>query len=359
MGLNVDHYRLHFKRMRLYRENTLPLKIEVSGKTDVGLVRSGNEDYLHIDEHNGVYAVCDGMGGHQAGEVASRTASRTMNLIFDNWREAILGDEELSFGQKLSRSGDLLVKAIRLANRNIYRQSSADPGLAGMGTTVVSLAFEKDLVSVAHVGDSRAYRLDEDEIVPLTTDHSWIAEIQQQQNISEEDASSFVGKNIITRALGVRENVEVDYRLMKLQPGQIFILCSDGLCGFVSNDDIYNVAKRSRKNLQRMCEDLVQLANDTGGQDNVTVIAARVHDVEKSDAQEMTTITVPAESVDQLHAEDRWLEQLMKSAPDEDTTEPHNPNMSHRGGGGKGFLYFLFAAFAIIAVVIAVVYGLP
>ena len=337
----------------------MPLKIEVSGKTDVGLVRSGNEDFLHIDEDNGVYAVCDGMGGHQAGEVASRTASQTLNMIFDNWREAILGDQALSFGHQLIRSGDLLVKSIRLANRNIYRQSSADPGLAGMGTTVVALAFEKDVVSVAHVGDSRAYRLDEDKIVPLTTDHSWIAEIQQQQNISEEDASSFVGKNIITRALGVRENVEVDYSLAKLEPGQIFVLCSDGLCGFVTDDDIYNVASRSRKNLKRMCEDLVQLANDTGGQDNVTIIAARVIDVEKSDNREMTTITVPAESVEQLHVEDQWLEQLVKAAPDEDTTEPHNSNVSHRSGGGSGFLYFLFAAFAIIAVVIAVVYGLP
>jgi protein phosphatase len=337
----------------------LPLKIEVAGKTDVGLVRSGNEDFLHIDEHNGVYAVCDGMGGHQAGEVASRTASQTLNMIFDNWRQAVLDDEELAFGHTLPRSGDLLVKSIRLANRNIYRQSSADPGLAGMGTTIVSLAFEKDYVSIAHVGDSRAYRLDEEEIIQLTTDHSWVAEIQQQQQISEEDASTFVGKNIITRALGVRENVEVDYRLAKLQAGEIFVLCSDGLCGFVTNDEIYNVARRSRKNLQRMCEDLVELANSTGGQDNVTVIALRVTGVDKSDENEMDAITVPAESVEQLHAEDRWLEQLEKTAPDDEITQPHDPNVSHRSGGGSGFLYFLFAAFAVIAVVIAVVYGLP
>ena len=337
----------------------MPLKIEVIGKTDVGLIRPGNEDYLHIDERHHVYAVCDGMGGHQAGEVASRSASKTINQIFDKWQEDVLSDAQLKFENEMPRSGELLVKSIRLANRYIYRHSSSDPGLAGMGTTIVALALEKDFVTVAHVGDSRAYRLDEDAIVPLTIDHSWVAEIQQQQKLSEEDASSFVGKNIITRALGVRENVEVDYRLLKIKPGQIFLMCSDGLCGFVSNQNIYSVASRTRKNLSRMCEDLIQLANDAGGQDNVTVVALRVIDVEASDKADTSTTTVAAESVDLLGAEDKWLERLDVDDPEEDTTESTDPNVTHKTGGGRGFLYFVFAAFAIIAAVIAVVYGLP
>ena len=182
----------------------------VVGRTDRGLVRPGNEDYLHLDDKNAVYAVCDGMGGHQAGEVASMTASETIRVLFDQFHDDLLRDERLSPGRTLPPGGDLLLRSIRLANRQIYNRAAADSLLSGMGTTVVAVAFQDDLMSIAHVGDSRAYRLEERQLQPLTRDHSWVSEMQANHNLSEKDSTSFVGRNVITRALGVRETVEVD-----------------------------------------------------------------------------------------------------------------------------------------------------
>ena len=171
------------------------------------------------------------MGGHQAGEVASQSASQTIRTIFTHIYNELLADPDLSLNQPLPPSGALLVKSIRLANREIHNRSASDPSMSGMGTTVVAVALEDNMMSVAHVGDSRAYRLEERQLVPLTTDHSWVAEMQAKQISPTESGMSKIGKNVITRALGVRENVEVDYRLVKVKPGETFVLCSDGLCG--------------------------------------------------------------------------------------------------------------------------------
>jgi len=200
----------------------VPLIVKAYGKTDIGLVRSGNEDNLLLDDDLAVYAVCDGMGGHQAGEVASMTAVDTIARVFSCHEQNILGDPRLDLGRTLPPRAELLVKAVRLANRAVFMHSAANPRLAGMGTTVVACALEADTMAVVHVGDSRAYRLGERELEPLTRDHSWVQEIQQTQNITAEEASSVVGKNIITRALGVRENVEADLRIIKVRPGDTF-----------------------------------------------------------------------------------------------------------------------------------------
>ncbi|HVP07058.1 MAG TPA: protein phosphatase 2C domain-containing protein, partial [Candidatus Acidoferrum sp.] len=245
----------------------MPLRLKVVGKTDKGLVRPGNEDFLHLDDDNRVYAVCDGMGGHQAGEVASMTAAHTIQLAFGEAREGLMSDPELGLGRTLPGSGDLLIRSIRLANRAIYRKSLFDRELAGMGTTIIAVAFEADIMSVAHVGDSRAYRVGERAMEPLTVDHSWLSEVQATQNLSREEANSFVGKNIITRALGVRETVSVDYRILKVKPGDIFMLCSDGLCGYADDEDIFNVANKARGDIDKMADNLIQMANDRGGAD--------------------------------------------------------------------------------------------
>ncbi len=325
----------------------MSLVLQAVAKTDKGLVRAGNEDCLHLDDSNLVYAVCDGMGGHQAGEVASMMASETIAKAFAHFRQGLLDDPALGLGRTLPLSGELLVKSIRLANRAIYNKALDDPELSGMGTTIVALAFEADVLSVAHVGDSRAYRLEEKALVPLTRDHSWVAEIQQQQHLTEEEATSVIGRNVITRALGVREGVEVDYRVVKVKAGDTFVLCSDGLCGFADDDEIFDVASRHRDNLRHLVDNLVQMANDRGGADNVSVIAVRVEGIAESPLPELDVLTVDAEPTDTLEAEDRWLEEIAEI----DTPATADGSGDTPGGGvNKLLLLSIFAVFAVVAV---------
>ena len=292
-----------------------------------------------------MYAVCDGMGGHQAGEVASMTASETVRAVFADDGSEFLGNADLDIGRTLPPSGELLLKSIRLANRAIYNRASVDPALTGMGTTIVGVAFEADIMSIAHVGDSRAYRLQERELEPLTRDHSWVAEIQETQNVSAEEAGSFVGKNVITRALGVRENVEVDYRIVKVKPGDQFVLCSDGLCGFADDDEIFDVASKYRSDLVKLTDALVQMANDRGGSDNCTVIAIEVVDRRESPLPELDVFTLNGEGPATLEAEDRWLAHL---------TELETQRQIERADGGGGINKFVLLAIFVVFVVVAV-----
>ncbi len=327
----------------------MPLHFKVAGNTDVGLVRTANEDCLHLDEKNRVFAVCDGMGGHQAGEVASMMAADILDIIFNNFSAEVLKDEQLSIEPALPPSGEVLVKAIRLANRAIYNTAVEKPTLLGMGTTVVSLALQDDVLSVAHVGDSRAYRLAERKLEPLTIDHSWVAEIQQNQNITEEEAASVVGKNVITRALGVRETVEVDYRLVKVSAGDKFMICSDGLCGFADDDEIFAVIHHVRNDNERMVKNLIQMANDRGGADNVTVAVLEVVEVTESDIEPVDRLTIPAETPAGLEAEDAWLEKInLFIAKREQRAVQPAPAKPVK----KSVTIVIFAIFVVIAAVI-------
>ena len=330
----------------------MPLQVKVVGKTDVGLIRPGNEDYLHLDEKSQVYAVCDGMGGHQAGEVASMTASATIRQAFSRFGSELLEDPALNIGRTLPPSGELLLKAIRLANRAIYNRALLDIELSGMGTTVVAVALEADIMSICHVGDSRAYRLRERDLEPLTRDHSWVAEIQASQNLSPEEANSVVGKNVITRALGVREAVEVDYRIIKVKPGDKFLLCSDGLCGFADDDEILEVAGKHLDDLNKLADALIQMANDRGGSDNVTVVAIEIAEVKPSPLPEVDVFTLAAETQDTLDAEDRWLDRLAELDAAEDET-----GSSDGRGVSKLVLLTIFLVF--VAVAILIVWFLP
>ncbi|MFH1687446.1 MAG: Stp1/IreP family PP2C-type Ser/Thr phosphatase [bacterium] len=327
----------------------MPLKLQIAGKTDVGLVRSGNEDYLYLDKQHDVYAVCDGMGGHQAGEVASMTAAQILESCFANIHEELLADPDLSLGQSFPRSGELLVKAVRLANRAIYNLAAADPTKSGMGTTVVAVAPEEDYLSIVHVGDSRAYRLDEKRLTPLTTDHSWVTEMRKEHAVSEEEALTMVGKNVITRALGVKDTVEVDYRLIKIEPNQTFILCSDGLCGFATDQEIFDIADRARGSIDHITNDLIQAANDRGGSDNVTVVVLRTLDVGRSNYSAIDAVTLPAEDKQQLAAEDGWVKRINDAIAQVDTIIGRSDVDS---GGGRRWLLLIFALFVAVAVVL-------
>ncbi len=197
------------------------LTLSVAGRTDIGLVRSGNEDALALDHDNNLFVVCDGMGGHKAGEVASREACDIIRFSFSEMAETLMQDKVLEIPADFPPRGALLVQSIRLANRSVYKMSRTHSDFSGMGTTVVAVAFEDDLICVAHVGDSRVYRLSPTELTPLTTDHSWITELQQSGQFSESEAAKMVNRNVITRALGINEKVEVDFRAMRIEPGAI------------------------------------------------------------------------------------------------------------------------------------------
>ena len=204
------------------------------------------------------------------------------------------------------------------------------------------------MMSVAHVGDSRAYKLEEKELRPLTRDHSWVAETQESQNLSQEEASSVVGKNVITRALGVRENVEVDCRVIHVAPGDVFILCSEGLCGFADDDEIFDVASKSRNNLKQMSDDRVQMANDRGGSDNATVLAVAVAEVESTPLPEIEVFTQETESEKTLKAQDGWLSKMAEY----DAVERPESGSKPESGGNTMLLIGIFVIFIIVAVLI-------
>ncbi|NOY88929.1 MAG: Stp1/IreP family PP2C-type Ser/Thr phosphatase [FCB group bacterium] len=324
----------------------MSLRFQCVGKTDKGLVRPANEDFLHIDETNAVFAVCDGMGGHQAGEVASMMASDTIMTTFKYFQDQLHEDKNLDIQHALPLKGELLLKSIRLANRAIYNKAAGSSSLYGMGTTIVALALEDDMMSVAHVGDSRAYRLNEKGITPLTVDHSWVAEIQQNQNLSKEEASSVVGKNIITRALGVHDTVEIDYRLIRVKPGDKFILCSDGLCGYADDEEIFNSIRKIRDNNNRMVDNLIQLANDRGGADNVTVIVVEITDIKRTDLPEVERFTLSSETPELLKYEDEWLTKINNFIAHQDESQQIDKPVN------KTTLVIIFIAFIIIAMAI-------
>ena len=325
----------------------VPLQVKVSGRSDVGTVRTINEDCLHIDEIHHVYAVCDGMGGHQAGEVASMTASDVVRKSFGSLARDIMNDPGLGLGRTLPPGGELLVRSVRLANRAIHNRSAGEQALSGMGTTIVAVALENDIMSIVHVGDSRAYRLTASQLEPLTRDHSWVAEMQASHNLSEEEATSFVGRNVITRALGVREVVDIDCRVVKIKPGDQFFLCSDGLCGFADDDEIFNVARMARGDLAKLVDSLVQFANDRGGSDNVTIVAFEVTSVQDSPLSALDTFTLPSEEPETQAAEDRWLSRLAEADPEEIPQVP-----TRKTGANMWVLGGLFLLFIVVAVLI-------
>jgi protein phosphatase len=274
-------------------------------------------------------------------------AGETLRDVFGHFQSELGDPSELEVGRTLPNSTTLLLKSIRLANRAIYTMAAQDTSKSGMGTTVVATAFESDIISIAHVGDSRAYRLTENEIIPLTRDHSWVEELQESQQVSREEASSLVGKNVITRALGVRENVEVDYRILKTEPGETYMLCSDGLCGFADDDEIFDVARRSLDDIDKLAENLVQMANDRGGADNVTVIVLRVLEVKESPLPEAEVETLAAEKPEVLKSEDEWILKIRQRREQESIRAP-----AENAGPKRSLLIGLFVVFVVVAALI-------
>ena len=250
------------------------LRVEVAGETNVGKKRAHNEDNFGILTDHGVYVVADGMGGHASGEVASQLAIDTVREFF----EATHDDPEKTWPYKMDRSKgyeeNRLITAIKLANLRIFEKAQRESKSRGMGTTLVSIFAVEDGVYTAHVGDSRCYRVRGGQIEQLTEDHSLLNDYIKMKHLTPEEIANFPHKNVIVRALGMKETVKVDTRFESPQAGDTFLLCSDGLCGPVTDEQILE-AVISSPDIQTASRKLIDKANENGGPDNITAVLAR------------------------------------------------------------------------------------
>ena len=254
----------------------MQLKLESGGCTDIGLKREHNEDSILVCDELKLYAVADGMGGHAAGEIASATAIEA----FKGFIERCLEDSDLTppFGIKpeLSDEENLIRSAVVMANREVARLAEKDQTFGGMGTTIATLYLSGGWAHVGHVGDSRVYLLRVGKLETLTQDHSWVNEQVQRNVISKNEARNHRWRNVITRALGDHEDIEADLTSIEVRPGDLFLLCSDGLTTMVDDDAILQCLAETNNSLEAQCGELVKLANDAGGLDNISVVLIRI-----------------------------------------------------------------------------------
>jgi protein phosphatase len=246
-----------------------PMQTDSSGYSDKGMVRDGNEDSFVVAPEIGFFAVADGMGGHNAGEVASRMA---IEVLRDYLARTTIGNSIPVDGNNpdCSDAANHLASGIRHANRLIYESTRNNPAWQNMGTTIVAAILHENRLSIAHVGDSRAYLLRGGGIIALTEDHSLVAEQVRSGTISHESAGLSSQRNIITRALGSESEPEVDLCDLLLAPEDRILLCSDGLTSMVAETTIRTIVLGNR-NPNEICRLLVEEANRNGGKDNITV----------------------------------------------------------------------------------------
>jgi protein phosphatase len=245
--------------------------------TDVGKVRDHNEDTIGAQPDIGLWVLADGMGGYNAGEVASGIAVKTIvDMVTEACKREKRGDIESSTGYM--RQTIVLRDAIHRANKVINQTAQSQPQCEGMGTTLVASLFYDNRVSIAHVGDSRMYRLRGNRFEQITMDHSLLQELVDRGFYSQEEAQRSTNRNYVTRALGVEANVEVEVQEIEVQKGDYFLMCSDGLPDMVEDEDIHLTISTFANDVRTVGEQLIKLTNDNGGRDNVSVILVRVAD---------------------------------------------------------------------------------
>jgi|HubBroStandDraft_2_1064218.scaffolds.fasta_scaffold13497_7 protein phosphatase len=250
----------------------MSLGLEVVGRTDVGRVRPSNEDHFGFDERLGVFVVCDGMGGHAAGEIASQIAVDTVLSFFQERKSGIENDAYLGDAPVGAR---LLAEAVKQANDAILAYADENKNTSGMGTTLVAARFCDGTFSIANVGDSRIYLFREGQLLQLTEDHSLVMEQVRRGMITLEQAKKSSAQNIITRALGTDESTLPDLGEFPAQGGDILLLTTDGVLRHVDDDDITSILLQL-PSLQAACDTLIDAANEGGGEDNSTCMLIRV-----------------------------------------------------------------------------------
>jgi protein phosphatase len=253
---------------------SLIASLEMAKATHTGMVRSHNEDSIATDAEMGLAVLADGMGGYNAGEVASGIATA---LISSEAREALVRRPSHQVNGASGSLGTALLRdIIAKANTSIFQAANSQPQYAGMGTTLVVTLFCDNQITVAHIGDSRCYRQRAGKLEQVTRDHSLLQEQIDSGLLTKEAAKRSQNKNLVTRALGIEPDVEAEIHTYPAQEGDIYLICSDGLNDMVEDDDIEMTLGALSANLQLAAEQLVQMANDNGGRDNVSVVLIKV-----------------------------------------------------------------------------------
>lgn len=256
----------------------LPQALEIAVRTDPGRVRSDNEDAVFGSADQGLAILADGMGGYNAGEVASGMAATLLSSHFDRFLRHP-GDcrpeaFDAATGQRVAHR--LMEEEVAAANAAIYNTAQGEPQFAGMGTTLVMAWFYDNQMTVAHIGDSRLYRLRDGDFRPLTRDHSFLQEQLDSGMITAEEARHSQNKNLLTRALGIEPEVVSEIHDYEVEPGDIYLLCSDGLNDMVGDEELGGTIHALAANLELAADELIRMANDNGGRDNVSVILVKV-----------------------------------------------------------------------------------
>jgi PPM family protein phosphatase len=279
------------------------LRALAAGISDVGLQRDHNEDSFAILNDQELYVVADGMGGHRAGDVASRLAT---DAIVDFFRATASEDVTwpFHFDARLSEEENRLLTGIRIANRQILERSARSRECHGMGTTVVGALFSptKKKMYIGHVGDSRAYQVRRGNITQLTRDHSLVNDYLLAMPELTEEQKNELPKNVITRALGMQDQVTVDLQSVDAELGDLYVLCSDGLSGMIGDQEILDVTGAT-DDLHEACRRLVALANEHGGEDNITAVIVRIEpDQTEHEAREASEASAPPDSTSAVEA---------------------------------------------------------
>lgn len=297
-----------------------------SALTDTGRRRPQNEDTFVCAPP--LFAVADGVGGAQAGEIASRLAAATL-------------EERLPEDQGESTLAELL----RQANDRIYRRALDDPAAAGMGTVVTALLVDEaaGTVAIGHVGDSRAYRLRDDGLEQLTSDHSLVGELVRAGRLSAEEAEQHPHRSVITRAVGTEPSVEIDTFTVTAAPGDLYLICSDGLTDIVRDEQIAEILAAAGRDPDAAAETLVDAANHAGGTDNITVVLFEIVDGDPPPAPERATVSDPDEETLEQALEHAQLELPVPAVP------------VQRHGAGSGGRWLALAAVVLTAAVAALV----
>jgi len=249
--------------------------LQIISVSDPGRVRGHNEDCVESRPDIGVVVLADGMGGYNAGEVASGMATSLIATgLAQAWTKATIG--KLSREDAAALSQSILQEQVSIANRAIYDTAQKDPQCAGMGTTLVTCIYHDNFLTVGHIGDSRLYRMRDDALEQITRDHSLLQEQIDSGMITKEDARQSHNKNLVTRALGIDPEVEAEIHTYDVVEGDIYLLCSDGLNDMIEDEEIQMTMFALRTNLDLTAQQLVQAANDAGGRDNVSVMLVKV-----------------------------------------------------------------------------------
>jgi len=249
--------------------------IEAFGRTDVGRRRKINEDSFLVAPDTHLYAVCDGMGGHAAGEVASRMAIETLGAFVE--RSGAEREITWPFGldANLSFDANRIKTAIRLANSKVFQAADEREDYAGMGTTVVAALVAGETMTLCSAGDSRCYLIRGDTVEQLTRDDSWVSAALGEGILNSDDVERHPLRNVITKAVGARDSIDLDVIEHTLQPGDTALLCSDGLHGMIGDEALARLVAPMPESLEAAAGQLIDAANEAGGRDNVTVVLLR------------------------------------------------------------------------------------